>query len=85
MEYVFLIALGWFVQEFEPFTIALMWINEKTGRKPWFEYISSIVTCWQCATFWSSLVYTQSLKEAILAAFFVFVLERVHEIWSRRR
>lgn len=85
MEYVFLIALGWFIQEFEPFTLVAQWINEKTGKRPLLEYFLDIVTCWQCSTFWGSLIYTGSLKSAILASFFVFVIEMIYETWSRKK
>jgi hypothetical protein len=84
MEYLFYIALGWFVIEFEPFKMVALWINEKTGRKPVIEYMFGVLDCWQCATFWSTLLFTFSFKTAIVASFLTFVFEILNQ-WLNRR
>lgn len=81
MEYIFLIALGWFLVEFEPLAMLVHYLNEKTGRKAWFIYIIELVTCWKCATFWSSLLITLDIKIAVIASFSAFIAENVIERW----
>lgn len=85
MEYLFLIALGWFIQEFEPFRYLLTYIHDRSGRKPILEYIFGAIDCWQCCTFWSALAVTWSFEKAVIASFITFVIEMIHELWSRKR
>lgn len=85
MEYLFLIALGWMIQEFEPFKIASNYIYVKSGRREWVEYITGVFDCWKCSTFWSALAVTWSFRDAVISSFLVFVLEMTYEIWSRKK
>jgi hypothetical protein len=85
MEYLFLIALGWFLQEFEPIKLAGHYFYEKTNRKPIIEYILGVFDCWQCSTFWGALIVTWDFKQAVIASFLTFVIEMIHEIWMLKR
>jgi hypothetical protein len=85
MEYLFYISLGWFIVEFEPFQSLAIYLNEKIGRKAWFEYFMEFVTCWKCATFWSVLAVTWSFEKAVFSSFLAFIAELIIEAWSRRR
>lgn len=85
MEYIFLVSLGWFLVEFEPLAMLINYLNEKTGRKAWFIYIIELVTCWKCATFWSSLLLTFDIKTAVIASFIAFIAENVIERWIQSK
>ena len=85
MHYTYLIALGWFLREFEPLRIAASYIHMKTGQKPVIEYIFGILDCWMCLTFWSALAVTFSFKEAVIASFIVFCIETLYDTWSSKR
>lgn len=84
-EYLFLIALGWFVSEFEPFKLLGNALYVKSGKKEWVEYVLGVFDCWQCSTFWGTLVVTWDIKKAIVASFLVFVINMLHEIWMLKR
>lgn len=81
MEYIFLVALGWFLVEFEPLAMLIHYLNEKLKRPMWFIYVVELVTCWKCATFWSSLLITWDIKTAVIASFIAFIAENVFEKW----
>lgn len=85
MEYLFLISLGWFLQEFEPIKLGGHYLYEKLGRKPIVEYLLGVFDCWQCSTFWGALIWTWDFKAAVVASFLTFVLEMIYEIWSRKK
>jgi hypothetical protein len=85
MEYVFLIALGWFIQEFEPFKYFADWLYSKLKPNSLIEYVFGSLECWQCCTFWSALAITLSFEKAVIASFITFVLQMLHEGWMRRR
>jgi hypothetical protein len=85
MEYIFLIALGWFIQEFEPFKYLADYVYSKLKPNSIIEYIFGSLECWQCCTFWSALALTWSFEKAVVASFITFVLQMVHEGWMRRR
>lgn len=85
MEYLFLIALGWFVYEFEPFKILSNYIFVKLGQREWLEYILGVFDCIKCATFWSALAWSWSFEKAVVASFLSFTLEMIYEIWSRKK
>lgn len=84
-EYLFLIALGWFLQEFEPIKLLTNAIYIRSGKKEWVEYIFGVFDCWQCSTFWGALVVTLDIKKAIVASFIVFVINMIHDIWMLKR
>jgi hypothetical protein len=85
MEYLFLIALGWFVSEFEPFKLIANYLYMKSGNKTYLEYIFGVFDCWQCSTFWASLIWTWDIKAAIIASFIVYVLNTIQELWMLKR
>ena len=85
MEYVFLIALGWFIQEFEPFKYFADYIYTKLKPNNLIEYVFGSLECWQCCTFWSALALTWSFEKAVVASFITFVLQMLHEGWMRRK
>jgi len=85
MEYIFLIALGWFIQEFEPFKYLADYVYSKLKPNSLIEYVFGSLECWQCCTFWSALALTWSFEKAVVASFITFVLQMIHEGWMRRR
>lgn len=85
MEYVFLIAMGWFIQEFEPFKYLADYVYSKLKPNSLIEYVFGSLECWQCCTFWSALAITWSFEKAVIASFITFVLQMLHEGWMRKR
>ena len=85
MEYIFLIALGWFIQEFEPFKYFADYVYSNLKPNSLIEYVFGSLECWQCCTFWSALAITWSFEKAVIASFITFVLQMLHEGWMRRR
>ncbi len=85
MEYLFLIALGWFIQEFEPFKYLADYIYSKMKPRAITEYVFGSLECWQCCTFWSALAITWSFEKAVISSFIVFGLQLLHEGWMRKR
>ena len=84
-NYLYLIALGWFLKEFEPLRIAASYLNVKIGKSQTVDYLFGILDCWMCLTFWSALAVTFSFKEAVIASFIVFVIETLYDTWSNKR
>ena len=85
MELLFLIALGWFLIEFEPLHMALAYLQTKLPEWTVLEYVFNAFTCCQCMTFWSALVYTASFELAVTASFLTFIIELINQLWSRSR
>jgi hypothetical protein len=85
MNYLFLIALGWFLREFEPLRIAAHYISTKIKPSLVVEYLFGMLDCWMCLTFWSALAVTFSFKEAVIASFIAFCIETIYDTWSRKR
>jgi hypothetical protein len=77
MEYIFLIALGWFIQEFEPFKYFADWLYSKFKPNDLIEYVFG--------SFWSALAITWSFEKAVVSSFIVFGLQLLHEGWMRRK
>ena len=67
MIYITIIALGFFITEFEPLHISLSWLQSKTTNK-YLTYLIGTMSCWQCMTFWSGLVYSQDIFTAMIAS-----------------
>ena len=74
MDIIYIIALGWFITEFEPFHLFLDWFKQKLPSHPITEYLIGAFTCWQCATFWSGLILF-GFWTAILASLGSLILE----------
>ena len=68
MEYLFIIAIGWFITEFEPLHFVLDAVADKLPKNRLIAYLFGMFTCWQCTTFWTGLVLTQDFKVAVLAS-----------------
>jgi len=68
MEYLFIIALGWLVTEFEPLHFVLDAVAEKLPKSRLVSYLFGMFSCWQCTTFWTGLLLTQDIKIAALAS-----------------
>ena len=85
MNYLFLIALGWFLREFEPLRIAASYVHMKLKQNLISEYLLGMLDCWMCLTFWSALAVTCSFKEAVIASFITFCIETIYDTWSRKR
>ena len=81
MIYITVIALGWFLMEFEPFQILLDYIREKLPTKPIIDYIFGAFTCWQCMTFWSGWIYTGDILTAMIASLGSLILQT----WMEKR
>jgi hypothetical protein len=84
MEYLFLIALAWWIREFEPIQAGVHWLRVKL-KSEMAEYILGAFDCIKCLTFWSALAVTWSFKTAVIASFLAFALELIYEVWSRKR
>ena len=75
MIYLVIIAVGWFITEFEPLQFV---IDSVTGRLPKHEllvYLRNAFLCVQCMTLWFGWVYTGSFEIAVAASFMSYVLE----------
>ena len=81
MIYITVIALGWFLMEFEPFQILLDYTREKLTTKPIIDYIFGAFTCWQCMTFWSGWIYTGDILTAMIASLGSLILQT----WMEKR
>lgn len=68
MEYLFIIAIGWLITEFEPLHFVLDAVLEKLPKNRLIAYLFGMFTCWQCTTFWTGLILTQDLMTAALAS-----------------
>ena len=87
MEYLFLIALAWWVREFEPIHIGLHWLrnSHRIFKTETADYLLNAFDCVKCLTFWTSLAVTWSFEKAVIASFLAFSLELIYEIWSRKK
>jgi len=84
-HYLFLIALGWFIQEFEPFKMVINYVLSKLKPNDLLGYLANIFDCWQCATFWSAWIITQSFTDAVIASFLTYIIDLTYEAWMRKR
>jgi hypothetical protein len=84
MEYLFLIALAWWIREFEPIQYVLIWLRPKFKGET-SDYLLNAFDCIKCLTFWSALAVTWSFEKAVIASFLAFSLELIYEIWSRKK
>jgi hypothetical protein len=55
MEYIFIIALGWLITEFEPLHFVLDAVKDKLPKSSFIDYLHGAFSCWQCTTFWTGL------------------------------
>ena len=87
MEYLFLIALAWWIREFEPIHLLLLWLRStfKIFQTETADYFLNAFDCIKCLTFWTALAVTWSFEKAVIASFLAFSLELIYEIWSRKR
>ena len=68
MEYIFIIALGWLITEFEPLHFVLDAVKDKLPKSSFIDYLHGAFSCWQCTTFWAGIVLTQDVMTAALAS-----------------
>ena len=68
MIYITIIALGFFITEFEPLHISLKWIEDKLPANKYLSYLIGALSCWQCMTFWSGLIYSHDIFTAMIAS-----------------
>ena len=68
MIYIEIIALGWFITEFEPFHLLLEYIQEKIKPNNITSYLLGSFSCWQCMTFWSGFILTGDFLTACVAS-----------------
>jgi hypothetical protein len=85
MNILFYIALSWFILEFEPFQLFLVWFKSKLPKNETIEYLLGAFDCWKCFTFWLTLAVSWDFKTAVVASFIVFVFELIHELCSQKR
>lgn len=83
MIYLTLIALGWFIVEFEPIHFVLKALYDKVPSNDVTTYLYSAFSCWQCMTFWSAIVLTHDFYVAIIASLGSMLLETLVNRWTR--
>jgi len=81
-DYLFYIAMGWFVMEFEPFKIGLHYLYAKIKPNETIDYLIGLFDCWICCTFWSTLIITFDIRQAVVASFIVYLFDI---LWSKKR
>ncbi len=74
MEIITIIAIGFFITEFEPLHIGLGWLDEKLNLHKYIKYLIGAVSCWQCMTFWSGWIYSGNIFTAMIASLFTVIL-----------
>ena len=84
MEILFIISLGWFINEFEPIQLGVDYLNQKI-KHPIAEFILGIFSCWQCSTFWAGLIVTGSFTTAVIASFLTYAIEGIYDTWNNKR
>ncbi len=84
MNYLFVIALAWWIREFEPIQYGVHYLKTKLKSET-ADYLLGAFDCIKCLTFWTGLAVTWSFKEAVIASFIAFSLELAFEVWSRKR
>lgn len=80
MIYLTIIAVGWFIVEFEPLQFVIDALRHKTKNK-WALYLLGSFNCWQCMTFWSALVITQDFFTACISSLGSLIIEE----WMRKK
>lgn len=75
MEYIFIIALGFFITEFEPLHFVLDAVLEKLPKIRMVSYLFGMFTCWQCTTFWAALAIYQSFEIAVISSLAAVIIE----------
>lgn len=69
-----IIAVGWFIVEFEPLQLLVDGVRQKTSNNVAL-YLLGAFSCWQCMTFWSGLVYTGDFFYACIASLGSLIIE----------
>lgn len=80
-DYIFYIATGWLVMEFEPLKIVLAYLYSKIKPNDIIDYLLEIFNCWICCTFWSTLIITWDFRQAVVASFIVYL----YDLWTSRK
>ena len=80
MIYITVIALGWFITEFEPFQIVLELIKQRVPKHPIIDYLFGAFGCWQCMTFWSGWLLTD-FYTAVVASLGSLILQ----VWLEKK
>jgi uncharacterized membrane protein len=75
MEYIFIIALGFFITEFEPLHFVLDAVADKLPKSRMVSYLFGMFTCWQCTTFCASLAIYQSFEIAVISSLAAVIIE----------
>lgn len=81
MIYITIIALGWFITEFEPFHLLLEWLQTKIPTNNITTYLFGAFSCWQCTSFWSGWIYSGDFLTACIASLGSLILYG----WMQRR
>ena len=68
MIYLNIIALGWFITEFEPFQLLIEYAQEKLPNNKLLQYLLGSFSCWQCMTFWSGWILSGDFLTACVAS-----------------
>ena len=63
-----IMALGFFITEFEPLHISLDWLRTKLPDNLAITFVFGSFSCWQCMSFWSGWIYTGQIFTAIIAS-----------------
>lgn len=81
MVYLTILAVGWFITEFEPLQWGLSKLNDKLPKSDLINYLRGAFTCWQCMTFWFGLAYTQDFFVAAAASFMTMIIT----VWQNKK
>ena len=83
-DYIFYIAAGWFVMEFEPLKIGLDYLYSKFKRNETIDYLLGVIECWVCSTFWTTLILTWDIRKAVIASFVVYLFD-ILSTWKLKK
>lgn len=75
MEYIIVIAIGWFITQFEPIQFTLDSVFGRLPKHDLLTYIRNAFLCVQCMTLWAGWIYTGDFMTALVASFGSHVLE----------
>lgn len=89
IEYLYLIALSWFIVELEPLQELISFGHQKaltySVRKKYTylrlaaDLIDNVLSCWMCLSFWITFAYTFNFLEACLISFVVWIVSSLVE------
>lgn len=73
MELIFLIAIAWWLVNFEPLLLFIDWIFSFIETTALTDYVHTAFGCWKCASFWLILLTTFDFSLACLGALIAYI------------